>query len=70
MFHMMEHEKRDRVALERWLLRTPIFVTMAARSAASLAPAAWAAELIDGLIDDGLLAAHEGVLRRGADPSR
>lgn len=55
MFHMMEHQGRGRGELEDWLLQTPIFDLSARLSRISLSPAAWARELVEKLIDDGLL---------------
>jgi len=70
MFHLMAHERRERASLEAWLQRTPIFMRMAAGLAPAGGPMAWGAALIDSLIDDGLLAAHDGQLRLSADPAR
>jgi glyoxylase-like metal-dependent hydrolase (beta-lactamase superfamily II) len=61
MFHMMEHRQCEQVALLAWLQRTPIFITMARRLAGPAGPAAWAADLLSALVDDGLL------LRRDTD---
>ena len=64
MFHMMEHQVRAREALERWLVETPIF-RLAASQAARIAPAParWAHELVDKLVDDGLLQAEAESVR-------
>lgn len=62
MFHMMEHQERDRDALERWLLATPIFGLCARMSRTPMPPAQWAHELTAGLIGDGLLDDREGHL--------
>jgi glyoxylase-like metal-dependent hydrolase (beta-lactamase superfamily II) len=70
MFHMMEHQRRLRSVLEAWLQATPIFRAMAARAAGAAGASAWGTELIDGLVDDGLLAHHEGVLALTTDPAR
>jgi glyoxylase-like metal-dependent hydrolase (beta-lactamase superfamily II) len=70
MFHMMEHEHRERSTLLRWLVGTPLFVAMARRLSGASAIEAWAADLVDSLLDDGLLADHGGVLSLAASPSR
>jgi glyoxylase-like metal-dependent hydrolase (beta-lactamase superfamily II) len=64
MFHMLEHQSRVREELERWLLETPIF-GLAAAHAGRVAPepASWARELVDRLVDDGLLRAEEALVR-------
>ena len=62
MFHMMEHQERDRDALEQWLLATPIFGLCARMGQAPMHPAQWAHELTAGLIGDGLLDEVEGRL--------
>lgn len=58
MFHMMEHQSRVRSELEAWLLQTPIFELSARLSRISLSPAAWAHELVEKLLGDGLLHAE------------
>lgn len=70
MFHMLEHQARDRLELESWLLRTDIFLGMAKLSGKQEKARAWAAELIDNLIDDGLISSHQRVLSIAVDPSR
>jgi glyoxylase-like metal-dependent hydrolase (beta-lactamase superfamily II) len=70
MFHMMEHDHRERSTLLRWLVGTPLFVAMARRLSGASAIEAWAADLVDSLLDDGLLADHGGVLSLAASPSR
>ena len=62
MFHMMEHQERDRDALEQWLVATPIFGLCARMGQAPMHPAQWAHELTAGLIGDGLLDEVEGRL--------
>ena len=62
MFHMMEHQERDRDALEGWLVATPIFGLCARMGQAPMHPAQWAHELTAGLIGDGLLDEVEGRL--------
>ncbi|MBN8489308.1 MAG: MBL fold metallo-hydrolase [Burkholderiales bacterium] len=68
MFHMMEHRHRPRAELIEWLPRTPVFAAMARGSQAD--PSVWGRELVDGLLDDGLLADHDGVLHWAVAPSR
>ena len=64
MFHMLEHQQRDREGLERWLLDTPVFGLAAARAGRVVPdPARWARQLIEKLVDDGLLR-EEGALVR------
>ncbi|MGM9487108.1 MBL fold metallo-hydrolase [Ideonella sp. YS5] len=59
MFHMMEHQVRVREELERWLVDTPIFGLAASRAArVAPEPARWALELVEKLVDDGLLRAE------------
>lgn len=70
MFHLMEHRQRRRKELELWLQQTPIFQSMASLAAPAAGIAAWAQELIDGLIDDGLLAARGEQLHLAEDPAR
>jgi glyoxylase-like metal-dependent hydrolase (beta-lactamase superfamily II) len=68
MFHMLEHQSRLRGELEHWLLETPIFGVAAAQaSRVAPEPARWAHELVDSLVDDGLLNA-EGALVRLSSP--
>jgi glyoxylase-like metal-dependent hydrolase (beta-lactamase superfamily II) len=62
MFHMMEHQERDRDALEQWLLATPIFGLCARMGRAPMHPAQWAHEMTAGLIGDGLLDEVDGRL--------
>lgn len=58
MFHMLEHQQRDRGELERWLLETPVFGLAAAQASRVVPdPARWAGELVHKLIGDGLLRA-------------
>jgi glyoxylase-like metal-dependent hydrolase (beta-lactamase superfamily II) len=68
MFHMMEHRQRPRAELLDWLPRTPVFAAMARGSHAD--PVAWGRELVDSLLDDGLLADHDGVLHWAIAPAR
>ncbi|MBK7614937.1 MAG: MBL fold metallo-hydrolase [Burkholderiales bacterium] len=70
MFHMMEHQVGNRLELESWLARTPIFLAMAKLSDKADLAGAWAAELIDSLIDDGLISSHQGKLGLAADLGR
>lgn len=71
MFHMMEHQARNRLELEHWLVRTDIFLAMARLSDRADQAGLWAIELIDSLIDDGLISAHlEVVSLVEADPGR
>jgi len=63
MFHMMEHQSRVRSEFEAWLLQTPIFDLSARLSHITQSPASWARELVEKLVDDGLLCCKEGVLR-------
>jgi glyoxylase-like metal-dependent hydrolase (beta-lactamase superfamily II) len=64
MFHMMEHQVRVRDELERWLVDTPIFAIAASRaSRVAPEPKRWAHELVDKLVDDGLLRAEAGSVR-------
>ncbi|WP_374567687.1 MBL fold metallo-hydrolase [Ideonella sp.] len=63
MFHMMEHQQRVRSELQAWLLSTPIFDLSARASRITLSPARWAHELVEKLVDDGLLQCDDGVLR-------
>jgi glyoxylase-like metal-dependent hydrolase (beta-lactamase superfamily II) len=64
MFHMLEHQSRVRDELERWLLETPIFGLAAVHAGRVVPePARWARELIDRLVDDGLLLAEGALLR-------
>jgi glyoxylase-like metal-dependent hydrolase (beta-lactamase superfamily II) len=62
MFHMMEHQERDRESLERWLMATPIFGLSARVGRTPKEPARWAHELTAGLIGDGLLEDRGGRL--------
>jgi hypothetical protein len=55
MFHMLEHQRRDRAALEAWLVATPIFGLSARQGVADASPVAWARALVGRLVDDGLL---------------
>jgi glyoxylase-like metal-dependent hydrolase (beta-lactamase superfamily II) len=70
MFHMLEFQSQDRRQLERWLVETPIF-SLAAAHAARVAPepAPWAHELVDKLIDDGLLQAQDTLVNLPARES-
>jgi glyoxylase-like metal-dependent hydrolase (beta-lactamase superfamily II) len=68
MFHMMEHRERAHDALQDWLLRTPIFMTMARQLAGADGPAAWAAGLLSALVDDGWLLRDEAQLRLAGTP--
>ena len=70
MFHMMEHQMRSRSELESWLVQTEIFMAMAKLSGRESLGRTWGIELIESLIDDGLLSSHQGVLSLAADPSR
>lgn len=70
MFHMMEHQARNRLELELWLVKTEIFLGMAKISGNAEHPTAWSIELIDSLIDDGLISSHQGMLSLTADPGR
>jgi hypothetical protein len=63
MFHMMEHQSHVRSEFEAWLLQTPIFDLTARLCRITLSPARWARELVEKLVDDGLLCCEEGVLR-------
>ena len=60
MYHLMEVRQRPRERLLAWLPDTPIFATMQRRLGAD---AGWAVELLDGLVDDGLLLDHQGVIQ-------
>lgn len=62
MFHMMEHQRRERTALEAWLLATPIFGLSARQGGASATPGGWAQALVARLVDDGLLMDRNGSL--------
>jgi hypothetical protein len=62
----MEHQARERDALEAWLLTTPIFGLSARVSHTPLTPARWASELVGRLVDDGWLRAEGGGLRLAA----
>lgn len=66
MFHMMEHQIRDRTELERWLPATPIFRLAAQAGRTPLSPERWAQALVDKLVDDGLLQADGDFLRLAA----
>lgn len=63
MFHMMEVREAGRDTLLDWLVCTPLFRRMARRLAGASTPAAWAASLLDKLVDDGLLNADDQTLR-------
>lgn len=54
MFHMMEVQRLHHRALLEWLDVTPLFRQMA-RQLGAAEPAAWARDLVAGLLDDGLL---------------
>jgi len=66
MFHMMEHQQRDRTELERWLPATPIFALAARAGRSPLPPDQWAQELVQKLVDDGLLQADGALVRLDA----
>jgi transcriptional regulator CtsR len=70
MFHMMEHQRCDRTALIAWLIRTPIFANMARQVAGAASQTQWANDLVDSLIDDGLLTKHESLLHLAHDCMR
>lgn len=63
MFHMLEHRHLPRPALQAWLLATPIF-DMAWRAGTAPASARrWAADLVQSLLDDGVLQAEAEAVR-------
>lgn len=70
MFHLMEVQAVPHSALLYWLISTPLFLTMANRLGKGDEPVSWAKELIDGLLDDGLLSLHDGTLSLSASASR
>ncbi len=67
MYHLMEVRRRPRAELLDWLPATPIFAAMRRRLGAG---PEWAGELLDGLLDDGLLHDHAGVLHLASESPR
>lgn len=70
MFHMMEIQSSDQVTLLKWLAATPIFIRMAKALGRDAGTAIWASELLESLLDDGLLGLHQGALSLSASSSR
>jgi glyoxylase-like metal-dependent hydrolase (beta-lactamase superfamily II) len=66
MFHMMEHQVRDRAELEHWLPATPIFRLAAQAGHTPLTPERWAQALVEKLVDGGLLQADGAFVRLAA----
>lgn len=67
MYHLMEVRRRPRAELLAWLPATPIFEAMRRRLGAG---PGWGAELLDGLLDDGLLHDHAGILHLAGESPR
>jgi glyoxylase-like metal-dependent hydrolase (beta-lactamase superfamily II) len=70
MFHIMEIQSSDQVTLLKWLAATPIFIRMAKALGRDAGTAIWASELLESLLDDGLLGLHQGALSLSASSSR
>lgn len=70
MFHMLEYQACNSAELVAWLMQADIFSTMAANLNRPLPARAWANDLIEGLIDDGLISSHQGILSVASDSGR
>lgn len=70
MFHLMEVQSVEQTKLQSWLTSTPLFQSMCASLGMATSPDTWAIELVEGLLEDGLVALHQGVLKPSASPSR
>lgn len=70
MFHLMELQSVELKVLLSWLERTPIFLAMAKALLRESDSGGWARELTEELVDDGLLALHQGMLSLVVSPSR
>jgi len=61
MFHLLEARELDFADLVAWMLRTPIYRTVARRAGLDDAGACrWATAQVRRLVDDGVLLEHEG----------
>lgn len=63
MFHMLEHRRLPRPVLQQWLLATPIFERAWRVGAAPASAPRWAQDLVQSLLDDGVLQADGDALR-------
>jgi len=61
MFHLLELREAGFADLVAWMLRTPIYRTVARRAGLDTADAtAWASTQLRRLVDDGVLLEHDG----------